>query len=386
VLHLRADLLTATDLRELARPAGLTDATEPARGEDSLVELAPGSSTDVYCFAPPASPERNGEGDDGAGVAAGVAPASTEPPAPPTGLVTAPLDLPDVEGTVAEPEDDNDGKPARVLRFRLAQGDWAWSPAVHVDAQGDTHFFLSPSSASSGRISAAHGAPRHSPAKCALAHDTLPAARRLPLSPQARRRCAPLLRVSIVARGCTLFIAVSDASACPPYRIENRSVRTPLYVRPKGSRPDSSTPLLAELRPMSWVNIAPTGTAADAGRAVLTDEVFSVCLGTTPRGGAWREYSLQNVKHLKALELSAGFARTRLYVMVQLVERCRVLVLSDSPLALVADEIVRPQWPRPQPRLAPTAPHLAPAHPGTRLLTPQPFCGADCDPDAAAAA
>ena len=101
------------------------------------VELAPGSSTDIYCFEShsshqPVGSSVAGNSEDGDG--------STNM----HGTTT----LPDVEGSQAR-EDDNSARMApRVLRFRLAHGSWHWSPPLHVDALGESHFFLLPRGAS----------------------------------------------------------------------------------------------------------------------------------------------------------------------------------------------------------------------------------------------
>ena len=167
--------------------------------------------------------------------------------------------------------------------------------------------------------------------------------------------------MSIVARGCTLFIAVSDASATPPYRVENRSRTTSIEVRanlrPRDGGAADSTPrpgaLLAHLPPASWASVAPVASKADERGSPLvlsSNDVFRVCVGAVPpkkggraweqsegfgaggeghgceggdgdgsggrvlsaqpsKGVAWRAYSLHDVRHLPALTVPYALSR-----------------------------------------------------------------------------
>ena len=271
---------------------------------------------------------------------------------------TGDLSLPDVEGLFTA-EEEPVAAPPRVIRLRLAHGDWHWGPPVHVDALGETHFFLTPrhDRARAGPSVQERGASTSSSSFASAPNKAPPETAPF----ESERLASPLLRVSTVTRGGTVFIAVSDASAAPPYRIENRSRSVTVAVRARRSRlratpSDTSAggapqpkatsgararraehgALLAVLRPMSWANVAPVesarvlGTALGGVAMLSSADVFSVVVGAVPFGvepartasaadafgGAvaahaaaagsvdvWREYSLHDVRHLRALEV-----------------------------------------------------------------------------------
>ena len=339
-LHLRAEVLAP-------------DSEAPADAPPH-VELSSGSSTDIYCFEP--------LGDGG------------------TVKDTARRDAGGRRrrGSSAAPHvnDQHSGtggsipsRAMRIFRFRLARPGWAWSAGVHVDSLDDTFFTLERSQDGNG-TSEKHYAisPAIASVDMPLAVTTSntsttagspPSGKPGPLSSEStdshhvegvqnaleddggvgdvsgRGRqdedgdvAYPLLRASVVVRGCTIFVAVSDASGAPPYRIENHSRRAAIFVRQPVPASQSKQYTVGT---MGWLAVAPYPRLG--GIAPAASAPFNILIRPANRTGSpsagWRDVPLRDIRELSPLDLPSG---RRLHVAVRQEDATRVLVLSDEPL------------------------------------------------------
>ena len=77
------------------------------------------------------------------------------------------------------------------------------------------------------------------------------------------------MRVTVAACGCTLFVAIHDASATPPFAVENRTA-TPLWMWQRSGRGRAAATAVADaidplersappvaLPPMRWTSSLP---------------------------------------------------------------------------------------------------------------------------------
>jgi hypothetical protein len=340
-LHLRAEILPLH-----------TDAPADAPPH---VELAPGSATDLYCFEPlpdvTLGRDSGGGGDGGGGAGGGAGGGRGGGGASTTAGS-------DGVGAAAPPAG---ASGLRVLRFRLPLPGGAWGAAVHVDTLDDTFFTLDDSSDRSGsrastptpgggghtqasgragsRRSGESPSTRHGGAPATSAHGRRPQAQGSDgagsASGACARGCPPLLRASVVVRGCTVFIALIDASDSPPYCIENHSLRASVVVRQSGPSSYSREELVG---PCAWLALAPQprrGGVAPAASSPFTLLVRPAApaaprraFGPRPIDG-WRDFPLRDIRVLSPLALPSG---RRLHVSIRQKGPTRVLVLSDEPL------------------------------------------------------
>ena len=271
---------------------------EPPEHAPPHVELGPQDCTDIYCFEAAEQLEQGGGGGGGGGSAGSGSGGCGSGGGGGSG---------EAEGGEAGGEG---GGPERVLRFRLAHGAWAWSVAVPVDRQGSSHFLLT----------------------CSGGADVMGGGGGPPPEP-------PLLRVTVAACGCTLFITLYDASAAPPFAVENRT-STPLWMWQRSGRGRTAATAVADaadpheqtappvaLPPMRWTSSLPE---ARGGLASPSSAELVLHVGCLAGGDVCsRSYSLQHIGERKPLKLPGR----RLYAEVQQRGSCRILILTAEPIA-----------------------------------------------------